>query len=162
MTPLEDEIASRIARQRALARANAAELACATLALTPRARLREARAAAEEMANASVDAATVRARVRDWRDAQRRAEDARAKETTRAMDSERRARAREATVAREARETRIRARAASKARRRAEAEAANARAANARATSRAANEAMISLFQVRIATREWVGERRRD
>jgi hypothetical protein len=78
------------------------------------------------------------------------------------MDSERRARAREATVAREARETRIRARAASKARRRAEAEAANARAANARATSRAANEAMISLFQVRIATREWVGERRRD
>ena len=70
--------------------------------------------------------------------------------------------AREATVAREARETRIRARAASKARRRAEAEAANARAANARATSRAANEAMISLFQVRIATREWVGERRRD
>ena len=160
MTPLEDEIASRIARQRALARANAAELACATLALTPRARLREARAAAEEMANASADAATVRAR--DWRDAQRRAEDARAKETTRALESERRARAREATVAREARETRIRARAASKARRRAEAEAANARAANARATSRAANEAMISLFQVRIATREWVGERRRD
>ena len=105
MTPLEDEIASRIARQRALARANAAELACATLALTPRARLREARAAAEEMANASADAATVRARVRDWRDAERRAEDARAKETTRAMDSERRARAREATVAREARET---------------------------------------------------------
>ena len=162
MTPLEDEIASRIARQRALARENAAVASCATLAMTPGARLREARAAAEAMALERAVSATVRARVRDWRDAQRRAEDARAEETTRAMERERRTRAREATVAREAREARIRARAATNARRRAEAEAANARAANARATSRAANEAMISLFQVRIATREWVGERRRD